>query len=495
MSTMTIGRKVVMGNILLLALLGILAIFSVWGIQGLVDNSIDFQHGNYVKDEMKQREIDHFAWVNQLTGYLFNPKVTNFTGQLDHTKCGLGKFLYGEKRQIAEKHYPTLSPLFQALELPHKALHEVASEIIKLNNDGKKDEASSKLFEASSTSLVKIQDLLHQVIKELGKNIMTAEELVSMASSLRFIAMAIAAVSLIVGIVLSIFMTRSIVAPLVRISKEIDASSGNVAAAAAELADASQGLANSSSHQASAVEQAVSSLEELSNFVDQNMNDVTKGKSLMEEVTQNVVQAEDAMKQLNSSMDRIESGNADIQKLVGVISEIGEKTELIDEIVFQTKLLSFNASVEAERAGEHGRGFAVVAQEVGSLAELSGKSAMEISKIVKESVDVAKKITEDNARRVSRGNEESKNVAKYIDQANTCAMDSLKKSEQIFQSSSSQADGIKQLHVATTDLDHVTQKNAATAEETASTSEELSGQSMVLKDVSAKLRMMVFGDR
>ena len=66
-----------------------------------------------------------------------------------------------------------------------------------------------------------------------------------------------------------------------------------------------------------------------------------------------------------------------------IIQEIEDKTKAIDEIVFQTKLLSFNASVEAERAGEHGRGFSVVAQEVGNLAQLSGKSAAEINEILK----------------------------------------------------------------------------------------------------------------
>ena len=69
---------------------------------------------------------------------------------------------------------------------------------------------------------------------------------------------------------------------------------------------------------------------------------------------------------------------------------------MINDIVFQTKLLSFNASVEAERAGEHGKGFAVVAQEVGNLATMSGESAEEITKILDESVKMVQKLVSSN---------------------------------------------------------------------------------------------------
>src|SRR6202007_2185187 len=85
-------------------------------------------------------------------------------------------------------------------------------------------------------------------------------------------------------------------------------------------------------------------------------------------------------------MDQIKQSNEKVADIVKVISEIGNKTKVINDIVFQTKLLSFNASVEAARAGEHGRGFAGVCRGVGNLAEMSGKSAKEISSLLEESV-------------------------------------------------------------------------------------------------------------
>ncbi|MCX7978832.1 MAG: methyl-accepting chemotaxis protein, partial [Bdellovibrionaceae bacterium] len=74
----------------------------------------------------------------------------------------------------------------------------------------------------------------------------------------------------------------------------------------------------------------------------------------------------------------------ELEAAMGVIRQVAKKTEVINEIVFQTKLLSFNASVEAARAGEAGKGFAVVAEEVGKLAKMSGDAATEISQIVEK---------------------------------------------------------------------------------------------------------------
>lgn len=76
--------------------------------------------------------------------------------------------------------------------------------------------------------------------------------------------------------------------------------------------------------------------------------------------------------------------NKKITEITKVISEVAAKTQVINEIVFKTKLLSFNASVEAARAGDQGRGFSVVAEEVGNLAKMSGDAAKEISNITEE---------------------------------------------------------------------------------------------------------------
>ena len=111
-----------------------------------------------------------------------------------------------------------------------------------------------------------------------------------------------------------------------------------------------------------------------------------------------VVNMTEAFTQLSDTarklVDGLKGSSSSLDELVNLIGQISEKTKAIDEIVFQTRILSFNASVEAARAGEHGRGFAVVAEEVGSLAQMSGQAAAEISSILRLGVEKAKAVSE-----------------------------------------------------------------------------------------------------
>jgi methyl-accepting chemotaxis protein len=132
-----------------------------------------------------------------------------------------------------------------------------------------------------------------------------------------------------------------------------------------------------------------------------------------------------SMNQIQSSVQDIftefETNNKQIREIVQVISEIGEKTKVINDIVFQTKLLSFNASVEAARAGEHGKGFAVVAEEVGNLAQMSGRSAKEISDMLESGIKKVHEIVDQSNQRVSRLMESGKSkISEGFEQSRTC---------------------------------------------------------------------------
>jgi methyl-accepting chemotaxis protein len=99
-------------------------------------------------------------------------------------------------------------------------------------------------------------------------------------------------------------------------------------------------------------------------------------------------------------MVAIERGNERIGEIVKVITEIAQKTKIINDIVFQTKLLSFNASVEAAKAGEHGKGFAVVAEEIGNLAQMSGSASKEIAEMLNSSIQKVNGIVQDTSHKV-----------------------------------------------------------------------------------------------
>ncbi len=106
---------------------------------------------------------------------------------------------------------------------------------------------------------------------------------------------------------------------------------------------------------------------------------------------------------LGTAMDEISQANTKLQSIVSLIEEIRNKTKVINDIVFETRLLSFNASIEAARAGVHGKGFAVVAEEVGKLASMSGKAADEIRALLETSTQEVDRAVKQTSDRVSLG--------------------------------------------------------------------------------------------
>ena len=107
-------------------------------------------------------------------------------------------------------------------------------------------------------------------------------------------------------------------------------------------------------------------------------------------------------------MGQVETGNLKIAEIIKMIEEISQKTRVINDIVFQTKLLTFNASVEAAREGEHGKGFALIAEEIGNLAQMSGNAATEISALLETSVQKVDQIISESKSSVGQSVQEGK---------------------------------------------------------------------------------------
>lgn len=286
---------------------------------------------------------------------------------------------------------------------------------------------------------------------------------------------------------------RGIANPILRVAGELAENSRQVAGASEGLAGASGQLSELAAEQASSIEETAASIEEISAMVKNNVDQAEKSSNLSQQVKKVADQGNHSMEDLVKSMAEIMESNQKIQDLVKVIGEIGEKTSVIDEIVFQTKLLSFNASVEAERAGEHGRGFAVVAQEVGNLAQMSGKAAAEIASMVKSSIRNAEAITSENRAKVEAGNAQVQDAARYLREITDDADMLMRQADQIVNASKEQSDGVSQVNEAMGQLDQATQQNSANAEETASSSEQLASQAEQLKDNVMQLMQLVEG--
>lgn len=241
---------------------------------------------------------------------------------------------------------------------------------------------------------------------------------------------------------------------------------------AQQVADASQQLATGATEQAAGFQETSSALEEMASMTRQNADNAALTNERMASALAILNEASTAMAELTSSMSDLSRQGQETQKIV----------KTIDEIAFQTNLLALNAAVEAARAGEAGAGFAVVADEVRSLALRAAEAARETADLIDGSVS-----------RIERGNliaGKSHEAFQKLQQTVAVAGDLL---TGIASASQQQSQGIGQLNSAVTDMDGVTQRNAATAQEFAATAEHLRSQSRTMRQLLAELSGLLTG--
>jgi methyl-accepting chemotaxis protein len=301
----------------------------------------------------------------------------------------------------------------------------------------------------------------------------------------------IAAIAILFAFWYSIQLAKSII----KVTDQVAAASTQVSTASEQLSKTAESLSSASQEQASSIEETSASLTEISGMVESNVRSAEGANEVAKEVAHMSEGTQRSMEELAAAMTSILDSNTKIEALVKVIEEIGEKTEVIDEIVFKTQLLSFNASVEAERAGEHGRGFSVVAQEVGNLAQMSGRAATEIAAIVKNSIKESVVVAQENKQRVQKGEEIVTDSRQQIMQVLTKINAILDGTNKIVIASKEQAQGIGQINSSVNNLNQVTQTTASNAQESASASHELSSQSESLLNLVDEMKLIVTGKK
>ncbi|MEY4767055.1 MAG: hypothetical protein RI907_3728 [Pseudomonadota bacterium] len=257
-------------------------------------------------------------------------------------------------------------------------------------------------------------------------------------------------------------------ASLSAIVSDVRRSSDSIETGASEIATGNADLSQRTELQASNLQETASSLEQLSGGVQHNASGASTANQLVQSATQVAEQGGTVVAQVVSTMEEIQSSSRRIADIIGTI----------DGIAFQTNILALNAAVEAARAGEQGRGFAVVAGEVRSLAQRSANAAREIKGLIGNSVD-----------RVQAGAELVTRAGSTMDEIVVSVKRVQDLIGEITVSSSEQSDGISQLNTAVTQLDQMTQQNAALVEQSAAAAESLKQQSHHLAQVVQRFRV------
>ncbi|MFH1139252.1 MAG: methyl-accepting chemotaxis protein [Pseudomonadota bacterium] len=329
--------------------------------------------------------------------------------------------------------------------------------------------ANDKRTAVGNEVLKAAQDTAQAALDATSRMSKESESGLSMANTIMMIGLLLAVV---IGLGAALFITRSITGPLNRAIEGLSEGSDQVTSASNQVSSASQELAEGASEQAAAVEETSSSLEEMASMTRQNADNAGQANSLMDQAKVTVDRAVGSMKQLTSAMGEISTSGQEIGKII----------KTIDEIAFQTNLLALNAAVEAARAGEAGMGFAVVADEVRNLAQRAADAAKNTAELIEGTIN-----------KIGQGTE----LVKTTGDAFIEVADNSKKVAElvgeIAAASAEQAQGIDQVNQAMSQMDSVTQKNAANAEETASASEELNAQAESMRDIVAELEAMVGG--
>jgi methyl-accepting chemotaxis protein/methyl-accepting chemotaxis protein-1 (serine sensor receptor) len=285
----------------------------------------------------------------------------------------------------------------------------------------------------------------------------------------RWIALVLIGLNLVV-VALVLLLVRQVTGTFREAVAEMRDESSQVAVAAAEVAASSQALAQGASEQAASLEQTSASSQEIDAMARRNSENSNAAVNLMDQSQEMFRDVNQSLEQMIQAMNEIKSQSDKISRIIRVI----------DEIAFQTNILALNAAVEAARAGDAGMGFAVVADEVRNLAQRSAQAAKDTAELIEESISKS----DAGRTRVSQVANAIRGITGYSDKVKALV-------DEVNLGSQEQTRGIAQIGSAIGQMDQVTQRNAAGAEQNAATAAELNSRSKALRQVVNRLESLV----
>ena len=249
---------------------------------------------------------------------------------------------------------------------------------------------------------------------------------------------------------------------------DIKIAADQVSSGASQVSNSAQGLASGASEQSASVEELSAAVSEITSMIKQSDHD-----------------SEIALKNSNNAATLMGNSKASMQDMMNAMESINESAQsiskvikVIDDIAFQTNILALNAAVEAARAGVHGKGFAVVAEEVRNLAAKSAEAAKETTVLI-----------EGDTAHVQEGIRAVQTTGENLEAVDKAIADNAELIKEIATLLEKQADEINVVNKGMEQISSVSQANAATAEESAAASQQLSSQSVILNEIVAHFKL------
>ncbi len=533
-----IGSRLFLAFGAVLFLMIVVAGSGFWGMKSVSDESIDMLHNDAFMQQTSDRVVINTLGLRRFEKDLFlnlgNPDkekeyITKWHGELKSLNEQIANL---EKTSDEKEEADRIKSIKADLVVYASAMESIVSKIgskeIKTAQEGNEAitpvKAQIHSLEQAATELAELS------VGHMNNRNKTLPEMVNRTSTMMITVLIVAFV---VGIGVSILITKGIVSPIVNVVKvaekvregdlrvtiEVDRrdETGDLLLSMKNMVESLQGMANAASSIAagdltvslaphsehdvlgtalyemttklrhtitevraganalsSAAAQVSSTSQSLAQGTTEQAASIEETSASLEQMNASITQNADNSRQteqmaLKGAQDASDGGKA-VGESVSAMKDIAKKISIIEEIAYQTNLLALNAAIEAARAGEHGKGFAVVATEVRKLAERSQNAAKEIGSVAENSVNVAER-----------------SGALLFE-----LVPSIKKTADLVQevaaASREQASGVEQINRAMSQVDQVTQRNASAAEELSSTAEELSAQAESLQQLLAFFR-------
>ncbi len=470
-SQMTVGKKLTLIGALLIGLTIVLGVVTLIGLRGY-DKVVHSLADDALVGVSACSKVE--AEFLEMRGDMWRHAASNDSKDMDHMAQEIQRL----KSEIASKLKDIQTAIFsdeerainQKIDPAVARYYELWEKVAALSRAGKRDEAYRQYADGSAI-FTDVRDAIHAETEYNRRNgTKYTAEAAATGARVKWLTWLLLLLSVGLGSGALFLVVRNLNRVLRQTVSELTEGAGQVASASAQVASSSQTLAQGSSEQAASLEETSASSEEITSMTQKNAENSSTAATLMTDVDQRVTEGNRTLEEMMQSMREITGSSDKISKIIKVI----------DEIAFQTNILALNAAVEAARAGEAGMGFAVVADEVRSLAQRSAQAAKDTSSLIEESI--------------AKSNEGGTRLQRVADVMRAITESTVKVKtlvDEVNLGSQEQARGIQQISKAITQMDQVTQGTAASAEESASASEQLSAQAEAMDHAVRKLSLLV----